>query len=532
MVASSQPLASEAGLSVLKAGGNCVDAAIATAAALAVTEPCSTGLGGDAFLLYYDAGSKKVYALNGSGRSSAAVTLEEVRADIGCGGEKPDEWPMQHGHTVTIPGAAQAWCDAIEKFGSMPLEEVLAPAIRLASEGFPVSQITAEFWKRGSSTLSGPGADDLLPAPSEGSIFQNKALASVLEGLASGGREAFYSGRVAEAIVEAVAEAGGRLSMEDLATHTSSWPEAITTTYRGFHVYECPPNGQGLAALLALRVADGFELGKFGPGSVDLLHHQIEAMRIAFADARRFITDPAASPSTSGPGACKDLLSEEYTQTRRALLSTSRATTDVRHGSPFASTDTVSFQVVDASGSAVSMVNSNYTGFGSGIVPRACGFSLQNRGANFSLDAAHPNCFAPGKRTYHTIIPGLALYPGPQSALFCSFTCMGGFMQPQGHLQLISAMLDLNMDPQSAIDLPRFCIADGQSGGAGFFEDGIDPDVVEQLRKMGHKVATNPILKGYGRMLFGRAQIILRDKDSGVLCAGSDGRADGAAMGW
>ena len=473
--ARSQPLATEAGLSILKAGGNAVDAAIATAAALAVTEPCSTGLGGDCFLLYFEPEEKKVHALNGSGRSPAALTAERVRADCSV---TDDEMPLLHVHAITVPGACAGWCDALEAWGSLPMATVLEPAIRLAEEGFPVAPVVAYHWAaqaellRRNARSEGAGLNELLVAdgdapkgaraPRVGEIWRNPMLAATLREVAAGGKRAFYGGRVGAAIARLVAAQGGLMTEADLAAHADAKPTLdppISTSFGGVEGYEHGPNGSGIAALLALRILDGLEPSpaEHGHNSADYLHALIEALRLAFADTRWYVSDPEHCQTPVA-----ELLSEAYAAARRALINPALAAADVRKGSPVAGSDTVSFQVVDRHGAAVSMVNSNYAGFGTGLVPQGCGFSLQNRGANFSLRRGHPNMLEPSKRPYHTIIPAIATKDGE---LYATFTNMGGFMQPQGHVQLLLNMLAFGMEPQAAIDAPRFCIG-GISNGS------------------------------------------------------------------
>eukprot|EP00753_Platysulcus_tardus_P003907 PLAT12502.23.p1 GENE.PLAT12502.23~~PLAT12502.23.p1 ORF type:complete len:547 (+),score=202.28 PLAT12502.23:155-1795(+) len=525
MVACSQPLASEIGLRILKAGGNAADAAVAIAAALQVTEPCSTGLGGDCFALFYDAATGSVSAVNGSGRAPAALTRERAMADAGLD-EDATALPATHIHTVTVPGAAAGWADVIDRWGTMSLAEVVEPAAVLADEGFPVSRITARSWaKQVDKLLSGPHCEELLidgQAPEHAQLFRNPTLAATLRLLGEGGAEAFYSGAPGEAIVELVQQLGGVMTADDLAAHRSTFPEAISARYGDTDVYEVPPNGQGITALLALNILAGMDIASCEHGSAEYTHRLIEALRLAFADARKYVADMDACEE-GVPVA--ELLSAEYAKERRACIDVERASVDVKAGSPFASCDTVSFQVVDGDGNAVSFVNSNYMGFGTGLVPRGCGFTLQNRGANFSLVAGHRNVLAGGKRPYHTIIPALALREG---RLFSTFTVMGGFMQPQGHVQVLLNMIEAGMDAQEALDAARFCIGDVDRMGDVFVEDGMDDDVVDKLRAMGHSIV---VRSGYERMLFGRGQIIVRRED-GVLIAGSDGRADGCAMGW
>jgi gamma-glutamyltranspeptidase/glutathione hydrolase len=528
MVAASQPLAVTAGLEILAAGGNAADAAVATAAALNVTEPTSTGIGGDCFALFYDAATRRITALNGSGRAPAALTLARLEQEGFA-----SELPPYHPYTITVPGACAGWCDLAERHGRLSLDCILAPAIRLADAGFPVAPITAYFWARGveGQLALAPGGQELTldgRAPRAGEVFRNAGLARTFRAVAEGGKTAFYAGIIAEAIAVTVQRAGGCLSVEDLASHHSTWDEPISTTYRGLRIWECPPNGQGLAALLALNLLEGFDLAEFDPLSPERLHLEIEALRLAFADTRWYVADPVFSPAP-----LKALLSKDYAAERRSLINPGRATLDQRRGAPVAGSDTVCFSVVDGEGNACSFINSNYMGFGTGIVPTGWGFSLQNRGHNFSLNPAHPNALAPGKRPYHTIIPAL-ITRAEDDTLIASFGVMGGFMQPQGHVQVVVALADDRLDPQAALDRPRFCIEavgpsqwDGALNSQVALEDGIPAAAVATLAAMGHPVT---VKSGHERAIFGRGQIILRDPATGVLCGGSDPRADGCAM--
>jgi gamma-glutamyltranspeptidase/glutathione hydrolase len=520
IVATSQPLATAAGLEILARGGNAADAAVAAGAALNVTEPTSTGIGGDMFALYYSAETRQVTALNGSGRAPAALTMERLKKE-----GITDELPPFHAHTVTVPGACAGWLDLLEKHGTLSREDVLTPAIRLAREGFPVAPITSHAWERGvqHQLRTAPNGDELTidgRAPRPGEIFRNPNLARTLEAVARDGKEAFYRGEIAEAIVAVIREAGGCMSIEDLAAHESTWEEPISITYRGLRVYECPPNGQGITALLALNLLEGFDLASLSRRPADRLHLMIEAMRLAFADSRWYVADPQFSPVP-----VDELLSKEYARIRRKLIDMDRAVLDPGHGTPVHSSDTVYLSVVDGAGNACSFINSNYWGFGTGIVPKGWGFTLQNRGHNFSLDPDHPNRLEPRKRPYHTIIP--AMVTREDGALYASYGVMGGFMQPQGHVQVLSALVDDGLDPQAALDRSRFCIDVEETGGRVALEEGIPPRVVSALEDRGHPIYR---VGGYGRSLFGRGQVIVRDAQTGVLCGGSDPRADGCAM--
>ena len=527
MVATSQPLASQAGLSILMAGGNAADAALAAAAALNVTEPASTGIGGDCFALYYDARTGSVSALNGSGRAPADLTLELIERQglnqHGC-------LPPEHAHNVTVPGACAGWCDLRERHGSLPMGAILAPAIRLAEEGFPVAPLTAYYWACAAEKLRrAPGGETFTlagRAPRAGEIFQNAGLGRTLRAVAEGGRAAFYSGPLAACIAETVQAAGGVLSRQDLAAHVSNWEQPLSTSYRGLRVWECPPNGQGLTALLALNVLEGFDLAGQDPLSAERWHLVIEALRLAFADTRWHVADPShVAVPTAG------LLSKAYAAERRARIDPSRAALDTRHGTPVSQSGTVYLCAVDGQGNACSFINSNYMSFGTGIVPRdgggSWGFALQNRGNNFVLDAAHPNALAPGKRPYHTIIPGMITRA--DGSLYAPFGVMGGFMQPQGHVQVAVGLIDDALDPQAALDRGRFCIEPATAGGAVALEAGLPRELRAGLAARGHPLT--PEVAGLERSLFGRGQVIRREPD-GVLWGGSDPRADGCAMGF
>lgn len=533
MVATSQPLAAAAGLEILARGGNAADAAIATAAALNVTEPMSTGIGGDAFALYYEAKTGQITALNASGRAPVALTIERIqKAGLFDNPQSPISNPY-HPLTITVPGACSGWSEMVARHGRLTLTEVLAPAIRLAEGGFPAAPVTAYFWGRGAErqlagALNGHELTIDGRAPQPGEIFRNPGLARTFRTVAADGPETFYRGAIAEAIVDVIQQAGGCMSRDDLAAHQATWDTPISATYRGYRVWECPPNGQGLAALLGLNILEGFDIARLEPLSAERLHLQIEAMRLAFADTRWYVADPAFSQPP-----LDELLSKKYANERRALIDPQRATLGQQRGTPVASSDTVYLSVVDDKGNACSFINSNYMGFGTGIVPQGWGFTLQNRGHNFNLDPEHPNALAPGKRPYHTIIPGMITVDGGQQTLdsvhtlFASYGVMGGFMQPQGHLQVASALIDDHLDPQAALDRARFCIANGEAGGTVDLETGIDPREIQKLGDMGHPAR---IIHGYERAVFGRGQVIVRDSESGVLIGGSDPRADGCAM--
>ena len=522
MVASSQPLATEVGLRILGEGGNAADAAVATAAALNVTEPNMTGIGGDVFSLYFDARSGDVTALNGSGRTPKGLSIEAL-----AGEGITDEIPLFHAHSITVPGACAGWFDLIAQHGRLAMGEILAPAIELAEEGFPVAPITSQLWSASLGPLQrSPGGAALMidgRGPHPGEIFRNPGLARTFRIIAEGGADAFYQGEIAEAIVSLVRSHGGTLCEEDLAAHESSWDQPISTTYRGLRLWECPPNGQGLAALLALNILRGSSLEGQDPLGAPRFHLMIEAMRLAFEDARWYVADPEHATTPRIP--LEELLSEAYASERRKLIDPERANPAPKRGAPIASSDTVYLCCVDGDGNACSFINSNYMAFGSGLSPEGFGFTLQNRAQNMSLDPSHPDAVAPGKRPYHTIIPAI-LTRESDGSLYGPMGVMGGFMQPQGHLQVTVAMADDDCEPQAALDRPRFGLMAGRGAGTVSVESGLPMATQEALSAMGHQLRE---VSGLARIQFGRGQIIRRDP-SGVLWGGSDPRADGCAM--
>jgi len=542
MVACSQPLAAEAGMRILQQGGNAADAAVAVAAALNVLEPCSTGIGGDAFGLFWDAKARKMQCMMGNGRSPSGLTMEAVRA----AGFKGTALSPFHPLAVTVPGAAAAWEDAVKQWGRLPLAQVLQPAIELAEGGFAVGPVTAHQWAGCARQLKGPGAQALRAPdggpPRAGQLIYNRDLAATLRSLAEhGAAKGFYSGRIAEAIVAALAEGGGVLSGADLAAHRTVFPDPISTTYRGHKVYEVPPPTQGIAALVALNILEQEpDFGGAPWGSGAHLHAQLSAMRLAFADVLQYGADPDVVHVP-----LDTLLSKEHAAERRASSHPDKvvpveAASLVKPGEelPVRGNDTVYFCTVDGDGNGCSFINSNYMGFGTGIVGEGCGFTLQNRGANFILDPDHPNCLAPNKRPFHTIIPAAATTEGPHGEeLFCTFGVMGGFMQPQGHMQVLSGMVDYGMEPQEALDAPRFRL-DGVDSCIGpasvndsvvYLEEGFSDEAVADLKRRGYQVCEAEC--NHNRIHFGRGQIIRRMAD-GVLWGGSDPRADGQVVGW
>lgn len=536
MVSSTQPLATQAGIQILEKGGNAADAAVAVAAALNVTEPFSTGIGGDCFCLFYNAKDKTVQGLNGSGRAPEALTLERATKELGLTGK---EIPARSVHSATVPGAAAGWVDTVGRFGSgnVALPGILEPAIALAEEGFPVSELTAPFWKTNAKILreTSPGGQELLingEAPLPGQIFSNPGLAQTLRLLAKHGKRGFYEGPVADALIDILQQKGSLMTHTDLQNHLSTFDTPISYDYRGHRLYECAPNGCGLAALVALGIIDQLEqTGAIPPidtmvhNSAEYIHMVIEALRLAFADARHFICDPAFKEVP-----IHELLSPSYLQQRAQLFDPSRAAADVKHGCPMASSDTVYFSVIDKGGNACSFTNSLYHSFGTAIVPSGFGFAIHDRGALFQLDPNHVNCLAPGKRPYHTIIPAMVTH-AKDNGLFMSFGCMGGHQQAQSQVLFMLNMLRFGMSPQAALDAPRVSIQVYEDGRVAV-EEGIAADVVRRLHDMDHCVY---MVSGLQRAMFGRGQIIRQTIDAGtgkrVLAGGSEPRADGQTTG-
>jgi gamma-glutamyltranspeptidase/glutathione hydrolase len=517
MVASSQPLASQVGLEILKRGGNAVDAAIAMAAMLNVTEPMMTGIGGDAFMLVYWSKTNELKGLNASGRAPGALSLDYFAK------RKTPKMPEFGMESITVPGAFDGWVTLLEKYGTMKLEDLLEPAIECAENGFPVMEKTAEDWNAEVTKLKktpAAAANYLIDgrAPRPGEIFRQPNLARTLRTLARGGRDAFYKGEIAKAIADYCQKNGGFISLADLAAHESDWVEPISTTYRGYTVYELPPNGQGLTALLTLNILEGFDLAALSRQPVRYYHTLIEATKLAFADRNRYIADPAFSNVP-----VVELLSKDYAAKRRALINPNKALPSPPPGDINSGSDTTYFTIVDKDGNAVSFINSIFDSFGSGIVAGDTGIVLHNRGSSFSLDRAHPNHLEPGKRPFHTIIPAMVF---KDNKLFMSFGVMGGGIQPQGHVQVLVNLIDLGMGLQQAIDAPRYRY---MSGKDILLEDEIPATVIARLLALGHR-RTSP--RGILRSSMGGGQAIMIDPVSKTLMGASDPRKDGLAMGY
>jgi len=526
IVATSQPLAAQAGLDVLKAGGNAADAAIATSAMMGLVEPMSCGIGGDIFLIYWDAKTRKVYGLNGSGRSPYKLT-REVFAQKGLK-QIPEDGPL----SWNVPGCVAGWGDLRERFGTKSFAELLAPAIDYAENGFPVSEIIAGGWASSQQSLHQwpDSAKTYLPdgrAPKEGQIFRNRNLANSYRAIASGGRDAFYRGDIAQRIVAFSEAHGGYFSLADFADHRSDWIDPVSTNYRGYDVWELPPNGQGIAVLEILNMLEGYDLRSMGPGSPDLLHLFVEAKKLAYADRAVFYADPDFNRLPTA-----ELISKPYAERRRKLIDMAHAAVQAPAGDPkLAAGDTIYLTVVDKDRNCCSLIQSNFYSFGSQVVPGDVGFVMQNRGQLFALDEHHLNRLEPHKRPFHTIIPAMVTKDGRP---WLSFGVMGGDMQPQGHVQVLINMIDFGTNVQEAGDFgrvrhngsPEPTGEPGASdGGKVTVESGITDETIATLRARGHNVMRS-------RGDFGGYQAIMIDWDHGTLRGGTEARKDGCAVGY
>ncbi len=509
-VACEHPSAALVGLRVLDAGGTAADACVAMAAAMAVLSPMQTGMGGDAFLLFYEAETGQVTGLNGAGRAPRAATIEKL-LDLGLSG-----MPEQGGLTVTVPGAVRLWEDAANRFGNQPLARLLEPAWELAENGHPVAEVIARYWEEHEDVLrkNEAATRTFLPEgrpPVAGELFYQVDLAATISSVAEGGADAFYKGEIAASIARSVQEAGGYLSEEDLAAHESSFVEPISTDYRGVRVYEIPPPGQGIAALEMLNILEGFDLHSLDPMSADRIHLEVEAKKLAFRDLHERVGDPESSEIPT-----EELISKDYAAKLRASISREAAAA----APPDLGGDTTYLCAVDAEGNGCSFINSLYRGFGSGIVAEGTGVCLHNRGSSFHLRPGHPNALAPGKRPMHTIIPGLAT-SSATGALWAVFGVMGAAMQPQGQAQLLIDLIDYGMDPQAAADHPRH----RHENGILLIEGRVPEDEIARLRALGHRVE----VKEDYMIPAGGAQLI-RILENDVRACGSDPRKDGCAL--
>ena len=527
IAATSQPLATQIALDVLKQGGSAVDAAIAADAALGLMEPVGAGVGGDLFAIVWDPKSKKLYGLNASGRSPKSLTLEYFQKQ----GLKhiPPLGPLP----VSVPGCVDGWFELHRKFGKLPMNRNLEPAIRYARDGFPLSELIAFYWDKSVPRLSVfPGFKEQMTiagrAPRKGEIWKNPNLANTLETIAKGGRDAFYKGEIAHTVDKYIHEQGGFLSYEDFAAHQSEWVEPVSTSYRGYDVWELPPNSQGIAALQMLNILEGFDLKKYGFGSPEHMHAFIEAKKIAFEDRAKYYADPAFNKLP-----VQGLISKEYAAERRKLLDMSKAAKRYDAGNPaLRQGDTIYLTTADDSGMMVSLIQSNYRGMGSGMTPPGLGFVLQDRGELFSLTPGHVNVYAPGKRPFQTIVPAFVTKDG---APWLSFGVMGGDMQPQGHVQILMNLIDFGMNLQEAGDAPRIYHTGSSEptdevmidGGEVHLESGFPYESVRSLMEKGHRIVWD--LGGYGGYQAIKVEETARGR---VYYGASESRKDGQAAGY
>lgn len=525
MAATSQPLATQVAIDILKQGGNAIDAAIAANAMLGLVEPTGCGIGGDLFAIVWDAKTQKLYGLNASGRSPYSLTLDYFKKH---GYKKiPSYGPLP----VTVPGCVDGWFELHKKFGRLPMKKILQPAIQYAREGFPVSELIAYYWQRGAQILKDyPGfKETFMPngrAPRKGEIFKNPNLANTLEKIARGGRDVFYKGEIARTIDAFMKRVGGFLSYRDLADHKSEWVESVSTNYRGYDIWELPPNGQGIATLQILNILEGFDLKSMGFGSAEYIHHFVEAKKLAYEDRAKFYADPDFNKIP-----VKQLISKEYAAERRKLIDPHHAAKSYEPGNPaLYAGDTVYLTVADEEGNMVSLIQSNFRGLGSGLSPDGLGFIFQDRGELFNLEEGHFNTYAPHKRPFHTIIPAFVTKDGKP---FMSFGVMGGATQPQAQAQIIINIVDFGMNLQEAGDAPRI-VHRGSSqptgekmtdGGVVYLESGIPYESIRELVKMGHKV-------GHEVGIFGGYQAIMYDWKNKVYYGASESRKDGYAAGY
>ncbi|MEM6512604.1 MAG: gamma-glutamyltransferase [Pseudomonadota bacterium] len=525
MAATSQPLATQIALDVLKSGGSAVDAAIAANAALGLMEPTGCGIGGDLFAIVWDAEKQELTGLNASGRSPAAMTLDYFRDN------ELERIPSFGPLPVSVPGAVDGWFELHERYGRLPMSEVLQPAIDYAENGFPVSEVIAYYLDRSKRRYAEyPGfAETWMPdgdTPAKGEMFRNPDLATAYRLMAEEGRDAFYKGPIAQAIDSLMQEQGGLLTYDDLAAHESEWVTPVSSNYRGWDVYEIPPNGQGIAALQILNILEAYDIASMGYGSAEYIHTFVEAKKLAYEDRARFYAD---MDFVDVP--VEKLISKGYADERRKLIDNDKASLTLpAGGAVLEDGDTIYLTVADRDGNMVSLIQSNYRGMGSGMVAPGFGFMLQDRGESFTLEEGHANVVEPNKRPFHTIIPAFVMKDGKP---LMSFGVMGGSMQPQGHVQIIINMLDFGMNLQEAGDAARIrhggsSQPTGESmddGGTVYLESGFDPEVIKQLEAMGHKL-------GRSAGSFGGYQAIYYDGEQGVYFGASEVRKDGAAAGY
>lgn len=528
IVATSHPLAAQAGLEILKRGGNAADAAIAANAMLGVVEPMSCGIGGDLFVIYWDNKTQRLYGLNASGRSPFKLTRAILKEKVAPGDQIPDTGPL----SWSVPGCVDGWEELRTRFGTRPLSELLPASIETAEQGFPVSEIIGSGWQGAVKNLSAwPDSKRVYlkegRAPQVGEIMTLPELAASYRAIAAEGRDVFYKGRIAQEIVSFSEKNGGYFSLRDFAEHKSDWIDPVSTTYRSYTVWELPPNGQGIAALQMLNILEGFDLKSMGPKSAEYVHLFTEAKKLAFADRAKFYGDPAFNRLPTS-----ELISKEYATKQRSRIDLHKVAVNVAAGDPkLEHGDTIYLTVVDQDRNCCSLIQSLYFGFGSQVVPGRVGFAIQNRGQLFSLDDHHLNRFEPGKRPFHTIIPAMVTKDG--KPWFC-FGVMGGDMQPQGHVQVLVNMIDFGMNPQMAGDASRIrhggsatptSLPEEPHGGTLYLESGFPADTRAKLESMGHKLGT-------ATGSFGGYQGILIDPVYGALHGATDPRKDGAAVGY
>ncbi|HLZ92418.1 MAG TPA: gamma-glutamyltransferase [Candidatus Acidoferrum sp.] len=514
IVAAESPLAAQAGVRVLESGGNAVDAAIATNAMMGLVEPMMNGIGGDLFAIVYDAKAKKLYGLNASGWAPKGLTIELLHK------QGLQDMPQKGVNAITVPGAVDGWQKLADKFGRKKLAEDLAAAIRMAREGYPVPEWTAAYWAEEVNLLRGDEAASktYLPgdrAPKVGEVFRNEDLAWSLGQIAEHGRDAFYKGEIAKKIAESMKHHNGTMTAEDLAEYSSEFVEPISTTYRDWTVYEMPPNGQGIAALEMLNIMEAFPMAEYGFGSAKALHAMIEAKKLAYADMAKYVADPRGQKIP-----VKTLLAKDWAAQRAKSIDAEKANCEVGAGELPGGSDTTYLSVVDRDGNMVSLIQSNYSGFGSGIVAPGTGFALQNRGGLFSLDASSPNALAGHKRPRHTIIPGFAQKGETRMA----FGIMGGWNQSQAHAQFLANIADFKMNLQAALEAPRFTKL--TFGGCDvMLENRFSGAARNELSGKGHRIQ----VLGTFSAFVGGGQAVLRDFAAGVNYGASDPRKDGQA---
>lgn len=513
IVATSHYLASQAGAEMLARGGSAMDAAIAANAVLGVTEPMMNGVGGDLFLLYWDAKTGKLYGLNASGWAPQKLTIAYLNR------EGFHEMPPDGIHTVTVPGTVDGWSKAHHRFGRIEWKQLFAPAIYYAEHGYAVPEIIHDYWLDGEARLqkNQEARRVFLPGgrpPRLGEKFKNPDIAKTLRLIAQQGRDAFYKGEIAQAIINTSSELGGAMRLNDLADFSSEWVEPLSTDYRGWTIYELPPNGQGMAALEMLNIMGTFTPDSAGPQGTVELHKKIEAMKLAYADLYRYDADPRFAKVP-----VKGLLSKEYAAERATKIDPNHANCNPDAGTP--TSDTTYLAAVDKDGNIASLIQSNYSAFGSGVVVKGMGFVLQNRGALFTLDSRHPNALAPRKRPFHTIIPAFM----QREDVHIGFGIMGGANQPLAHAQFVSNLVDYGMNIQAALEAPRFTVTSGEVSCDILIESRVKPGVIEALRAKGHNLT---VRKEY-TALMGRGQVVLHNSKTGMNFAASDPRADGVA---